>query len=148
MAQIAKLTAALEQFYAQARQAQSVADGATAQYLQSLVDQVQSNLGKLTEEYGKASAALDQQVAEAKQAAETALQKAAAARQQAAAAEEAAKKPPAPPAEKPPEPIDPRLAQQLRSELLQRFGGAQPQSQASSGELWQELMDWQKPPGK
>jgi hypothetical protein len=146
MAQIAKLTAALEQFYAQAREAQSVADGATAQYLQSLLDQVQGNLGKLTEEYAKASSALDEQVVQAKQAAAEGLQKAKAVRAQAAAAAETAKKPKAPPAEAPPEPIDPQLAQKLRWELLQRFGkdGEAPDKGTESADLWQGLKDWQE----
>jgi septal ring factor EnvC (AmiA/AmiB activator) len=144
MSQIAKLTTALEQFYAQAQQAKKVADAATAQHLQALLDQVQANMGKLTEEHERASAALDQQVAAAKQAADEARQKAAAARAEHAAAQEAAKKPPTPPPPKPLPPIDPQLAQQLRKELLERFGGVRP-PETGSGELWQELIDWQKP---
>jgi hypothetical protein len=136
-----KLAGALEQFYAQAQRAQDLADPATAQYLQSLVDQVRNNAGALTSEYRKASDGLQEQIAKSKEAAEDAKKKAAAAKEAHAAAQAAAKKPPAPPKPAPP-PIDPRLAHQLRQELMHRFAPAKPGQASSNPELWNELKDW------
>jgi hypothetical protein len=115
-------------------------DAAVKQHLKSVSETLDTAFADLQEAYPKAHAAIDAQLAEVHKTAEETGAKLAGLKQSIAAAQDIG--PVDPTASIPPP--DPQLGQQLRQELLERFGAKVDHAQptAPDREIWQDW-NWQ-----
>jgi hypothetical protein len=138
----AKFCRALEAFQAGLSSAQvRTGDDSLRQELGALGERLSTGRAQLAAEYRAAAAAVDQQIAQAKQQAQQTLEKLAQIREQLAAPQ--AELPATPVAPSEPDPVDPKLGQVLRRELLRRFrwmpeqNGSNRRNGGADREIWE-----------